>query len=398
MTHRGKAIVAGGSIGGLLAGAALMKAGWEVVVYERSQIPLAGRGAGIVTHETLFEALRTVGASTADLGVHLERRIAIDKDGKFVASVDYPQVVTSWDRLHNILREKFDMETYRLGHALAGFEADDNGVVARFMNGHVDQADVLVGADGFRSSVRAALLPEVTPQYSGYVVWRTVIDEARLPTEVHKQIFNEFCFFMPANSQVVAYPIAGLGNDLREGHRRYNFVWYVPAPEDELDEMLTGPDGRRYDLTIPPPEVRNTVVEAMKAYANETLPEVLSQVVMLGERAFFTPIYDHWSPTMAQGRVALTGDAACVARPHVGMGVTKAAQDALALANHVSLASPVEALKAYSAERVPRSKAAFERSRKLGDAIFSGGAAANPDGGNHPDAQMLMVETASDKF
>ena len=65
----GHAIIAGGSIGGLFAAAALLRAGWEVDVYERSPVPLAGRGAGIVTHPELIMALEAVGADTSALGV-----------------------------------------------------------------------------------------------------------------------------------------------------------------------------------------------------------------------------------------------------------------------------------------------------------------------------------------
>ena len=97
--------------------------------------------------------------------------------------------------------------------------------------------------------------------------------------------------------------------------------------------------------------------------------------------------------------MALSGDAACVARPHVGMGVTKAAQDALALAQHLS-DKPVEAaLKAYSEERVSASRAAFERSRMLGRYIFEPAATGdNSDGANNPNMDEILRLTAIADF
>ena len=98
------AIISGGSIGGLFAATALLKAGWHVDIYERTEVELSGRGAGIVTHDTLNNALRAVGADLTDLGVQVQDRVAFHKDGSRVATLPYPQIVTSWDRIHQMLR------------------------------------------------------------------------------------------------------------------------------------------------------------------------------------------------------------------------------------------------------------------------------------------------------
>ena len=63
------AIVSGGSIGGLFAATALLRAGWTVDVYERADVELAGRGAGIVTHDELIEALAAVGAVSTSTAI-----------------------------------------------------------------------------------------------------------------------------------------------------------------------------------------------------------------------------------------------------------------------------------------------------------------------------------------
>ena len=115
----GTAIICGGSIGGLFAAAALRAKGWQVDVYERSAVELAGRGAGIVTHDILIDALNSVGAGTEALGVDVHDRVAFDLQGRVVASLAYFQTVTSWDRIHQLLRRILPDRHHHLGCAVA---------------------------------------------------------------------------------------------------------------------------------------------------------------------------------------------------------------------------------------------------------------------------------------
>ena len=393
------AIICGGSIGGLFAAAALRAKGWQVDVFERSAVELAGRGAGIVTHDILIDALNNVGAGAQALGVDVHDRVAFDLDGEIVASLPYFQTVTSWDRIHQLLRRILPDEHHHLGRAVAGYSQSEEGVEVRFENGETARADILVGCDGFRSVVRNQMLPQITPQYSGYVVWRALANEADFSAELLELIFGKFGFFLPTGTQIVGYPIAGTGNDLRPGHRRYNFVWYAPVSAQQLADMLTDESGRHHALSIPPPLIREAVLQRMEREAKEILPQAFVEMLAQSERPFFTPIYDHHSPRMAEGRVALAGDAACVARPHVGMGVTKAASDALSLARQLEQGSVEDALEAYSAERVPAAKAAFNRSRRLGGFIFEDPAiGTNHDGRSNPNLEEIMRNTAIADF
>lgn len=391
----GKALVCGGSIGGLFAAAALRRVGWQVEVFERTGVELSGRGAGIVTHDVLIAALDAVGVDVSDLGVAVTDRVTWDLAGNEVGRLRLPQVVTSWDRIHRGLRRLMPEGTHHLGRGVAGYEQDADGVTLRFADGTQARGDVLVGTDGFRSAIRAQMLPEVQPIYSGYVVWRTLAHEADLPEWVRAEVFPHFGFHLPTGGEFVGYPIAGPENDLRPGHRRYNFVWYMPVEPRALRDMLTDASGVLHAVSIPPPLVREDVVAAMKAAAEARLARPFVEILRVSERPFFTPIYDHVSHVMAEGRVALAGDAACVARPHVGMGVTKAACDALALARHLDGAADVAAaLAAYSAERVPEAEKAWMRSRRLGAHIFDDPPGGNADGANNRHLDEIMRETA----
>lgn len=387
-----RAVIAGGSIGGLFVALILQKAGWKVQVLERVPVELSGRGAGIVTHDLLIQLIAAAGAPIADLGVPTEYRVAHDIDGAEVARHHMPQIVTSWDRVHSILRARMPEGSYVLGRNVTGYHDTGSGVEVLVSDGTRIEADLLVGADGFRSVVRARMLPTVQPEWSGYVVWRALAAEADLPERVRRELFPHFGFYLPDGQQVISYPIAGLGNDLRSGHRRFNFVWYAPVEPGRLPDMLTDASGQLHELSIPPPLIRDAIIEDMRNRAESTLSRPYREVLRVADRPFFTPIYDHLSPVMASGHVALAGDAACVARPHVGMGVTKAAGDAEALARHLQSRSVPEALAAYSAERQPAARIAWETARRLGGYVF--GAAGRTDGRAHPWETELIAETA----
>lgn len=389
----GHAIISGGSIGGLFAAALLRRVGWQTTVLERSKVELSGRGAGIVTHDRLIELIALTGASIEDLGVQVEERVAFDIDGATVARLPSPQIVTSWDRVHSLLRALCPEGSYRLNQLVSGYRQGTDKVTVLTEEGELE-ADLLVGADGFRSAVRGQMHPSVQPAYSGYVVWRALADEAALSPELRVQVFGHFGFFLPTGTQILGYPIAGPGNDLRPGHRRYNFVWYAPVPQEDLSDMLTDATGHRHDVTIPPPLIRPEVLARMQEFAARHLAAPFLEILARAERPFFTPIYDHHSPTMAEGRVALAGDAACVARPHVGMGVTKAACDAEALARALA-AMPVEAaLQAYSAERTPEALMARDTGQRLGRYIFDGDVARNRGGRDNPNLMTILRDTA----
>ncbi len=158
-------------------------------------------------------------------------------------------------------------------------------------------------------------------------------------------------------------------NDLRPGHRRYNFVWYRPASEErELPRLLTDDNGRTHALSIPPPLIsRDRVIAGMRADARaRARAAVQRDARALCEQPFLQPIYDLEVPRMAFGRVAILGDAAFVARPHVGAGVAKAADDAMMLADALAAEDDMEAaLRALRAPRVSGGRAASSRGRGI---------------------------------
>lgn len=362
-----RAIVIGGSMSGLFSAAFLRQIGWDVDVYERSRVELVGRGAGITGHPELFQALVACGAGLDRLGVEVPKRIAIDKQGRVTEERPLRQILTSWDRLQRLLRTTIDESHYHLGWNFEHVDQDGSGVRVAFSGGRVEEADILVGGDGIRSSVRGQVAPEVQPIYAGYYIWRGAPNECDLSEKTLREIYPYFTFFLPPRQEVITYPIAGFNDDLTPGRRRFNFIWYRTADAAQLRDMLVDETGTQHEFSVPPPLVRKDLIAQMHADARETLPDTLLDAVMKIPQPFITPIYDFTAPSIVYGRVAMIGDAAANARPHMGFGMAKAGTDAQALAKHLSQNEDVDAaLAAYNAERQPLGNTIVLHGRKLG--------------------------------
>jgi 2-polyprenyl-6-methoxyphenol hydroxylase-like FAD-dependent oxidoreductase len=367
MPRSRRAVIIGGSMSGLFTAAFLRQVGWDVDVYERSPVELVGRGAGITTHPELMEALEKSGAGTESLGITVERRITIDRAGRVIGERHLPQILTSWDRLQRLLRETIDRAHYHLGHAFAHVEQHGSGVRVHFANGVVEDADLMIGGDGIRSSVRAQVAPDVQPIYSGYYIWRGAPNEADLAPQTLRDIFPYFVFFLPPRQQVIGYPISGFDNDLTPGKRRYNFIWYRVGDAATLKRMCVDEHGRQHEHSVPPPLIRKSLIAEMRAEAEAIMPPAFLDCLRNIAQPFFTPIYDFSAPQIVYGRIALVGDAGSSARPHMGFGVSKAGGDAQALAAALRDHDDIDrALAQYNAVRQPIGERIMRHGRKLG--------------------------------
>lgn len=367
MVRQRRALVIGGSMSGLLAGIMLRRCGWDVDIFERVDSELAGRGAGIVAQDQLIARINGLGLDTTDLGVRVTTREILDSAGRVTATIECPQVLTAWERVYRVLRDAFPSERYHRGRGLTAFEHSKKSIRIYLSDGSAEDGDVLIGADGLRSTVRQQCLPDVLPLYAGYCAWRALLPERAFPPAIHRDLFDLMAFCLPPGEQFLGYPVAGPDNDLRVGQRRYNVVWYRPADEaTDLPWLLTDGDGVTHSISIPPPLIRHEAIAAMRAAAEEVLAPQFRAIVRLIDEPILQPIYDLATPQLAFGRAALIGDAAFVARPHVAAGVSKAADDAAVLAEALRADDVEAALRRYEAERLPVGHRIIERARHLG--------------------------------
>ena len=386
------ATIIGGSMAGLFAATALSKKGWDISIHEKVPVPLSGRGAGIATYDELANLVFKATNNNNVLGTTAKSRVSLDINGKIINSYDYPQVYTSWQYLFSILREQISNDDYFMGDDCIKIEQNEDKAIAFFENGKKKETDLIIVANGIKSELRTYVDNKAYPQYAGYVGWRGVVNEEEISKNSLEILSNYFIVVLPFNQQIASYPIAGEGeNPFKIGERRINWIWYKPVPQKKLKEILLGKSGQQFEDGIPPNEIREEIVNDLFKEAEEKLPPQLVELVKITKQPLIQPIFDLQSMKMKNGRVVTIGDAAFTARPHVGMGVTKAAMDAFTLSEYLEDSNNLDDLDKWEQSRLKESQFIVNRSRKLGQYLSI---PKNNEDLIMPNVQNVLQDTA----
>jgi len=361
-----RAAVIGGSLGGLITALQLRDVGCDVQVFERSPVPLEGRGAGIVLHPVTTRYFEEHGL--LDLGrVSSSARILryLTREGDVLLEEPIVYRFTSYATLYAALVDFLEPERYHLGKDLVGFDQAGDEVVARFADGDADPFDLLVGADGIRSTVRSLLFPDLRPAYAGYVGWRGTLPEDRFPARPREELRDVLTYHVGERTHVLSYEIPAT-----EGAgRSMNWVWYRNLPDGRpLEALLTDRSGLRHDLSLPPGAVGDDHIEELREAAGD-LPPAFTDLVRATPSPFVQVIVDLEVPAMVRGRVCLVGDAAFALRPHIAAGTAKVAADARALADAIEEAGGgvPAALRAWEPGQLALGRATTARTREVGE-------------------------------
>jgi 2-polyprenyl-6-methoxyphenol hydroxylase-like FAD-dependent oxidoreductase len=237
-----RALIIGGSLGGLLAGNLLRQIGWDVDIFERSAHDLDSRGGGIVLQPEVIEVFRRVGVDirTIDLGVRSKYRTVFWPDGSIQSKHFAPQTQTSWSLVYTTLKAAFGDRNYHQAKTLVRIDQDPEAgtVTAQFEDGTRETGDLLIGADGGDSVVRQQCWPTMRPTYAGYLAWRGLLPEDAMPLAAREMLHGDFGFANNKDSHILGYLVPGEHNDVHPGHRLYNWVWYRVADERMLGEII----------------------------------------------------------------------------------------------------------------------------------------------------------------
>jgi 2,6-dihydroxypyridine 3-monooxygenase len=361
-----RAIVVGGSLGGLTAALVLRDRGWDVDVLERSPVLPQGRGTGIVAHPiTIRYLVERVGRAIGDIGVPARRLRYLDRDGSIAYERRCAYRFASYFELYRGLLDAFGTEHYHLSTELAHLDNRDHEVTLSLTTGDTMTADLVVCADGIRSTGRRIMVPEAEPVYAGYVAWRGTIDRDELSSDTVSILQDAITYRILPRGHLLTYPIPG-----PNGSELCNWLWYRNvAPGEPLTDLLTDCNGVKNELTVPPGSVQTRHLEELQSAADTELPAPLAELIRRSAEPFIQVIVDLTVPRMAFGRTCLIGDAAFVLRPHIGVGTAKAADDAWQLGN--ALLGPTTRhiplrLKAWEAQQLPVAQRAVQRTRVAG--------------------------------
>jgi 2-polyprenyl-6-methoxyphenol hydroxylase-like FAD-dependent oxidoreductase len=342
-------LIVGAGIGGLAAAIAVRRAGFNVEVHERAP-ELGALGAGLTIQPNAVLALRRLGVGEAleRAGSMLRVGGLLRWDGRAISELPRamgesmvkeagaPIIGIHRATLQELLLAALGRDVVQLDRACAGYEAHERGVRVHYASGASVDCDVLIGADGLRSAVRAQLVQDGDPVYAGYTSWRGVTsDRCGLPADAGGEMWGRGQRF---------------GGCAIDGGRFYWFaVANAPAGGREPDAQAT----------------KAQLLERFAGWGNRT-PELIASTP--AEAILRTDIADR--PPLArwgEGRVALLGDAAHPMTPNLGQGACQAIEDALVLGQELGRASSLEAgLRAYEAARLARANSVVVTSRKLG--------------------------------
>ncbi|AOJ64383.1 hypothetical protein WJ32_09375 [Burkholderia ubonensis] len=370
-----RAVVIGGSVGGLFTATALRAAGWRVKVFEQSPHDLDSRGGGIVLQPPIVRAFAFGGVPVPrDAGVDSVDRIYVDEHDRIVQRLHMPQTQTAWNVIYTALKRALPAGVVHAGESFERFEQDGNRVIVRFASGRVEQADLLVGADGGRSSVRAQLVPDARPAYAGYVAWRGLVDERELADSVLRVLRERFTFQQGDAHLFLTYLVPGRDGAVEPGERRVNWVWYRRLAPDRLPTLFLAQDGAQRDGSLPPGAMRDDNRLELVNAGRRMLAPTLAALVDATRAPFAQAIQDLAVDRMVFDRAVLLGDAACLVRPHTAAGVAKAAENAVDLAEalqDVTRGTAIDvALSRWEARQLAANASLSERGVSLGDRIM----------------------------
>ncbi|MGW2633592.1 FAD-dependent monooxygenase [Streptomyces chattanoogensis] len=335
------AIVVGGGIGGLAAGVALTRSGWQVKVLERAAT-FGEVGAGLSLWPNGLRALDAMG-----VGDQIREQALVETQagirntsGRWLSRTDTqelarrfgPVVMIHRAQLFDILRTALPAGALCAGATVTRISVRGRRVEVEHGKG-VSQADLLVAADGIDSTVRRSLWPQApAPRYAGYTAWRLVVDTGRrLSAGGESWGRGERVGIAPlTDGRTYLFCVANAperqhnpGNELAEMRRRFGH-WHDPIPQ-----LLTAADE-----------------EAVMRHDIYALPPLASFVT---------------------GRAALLGDAAHAMTPNLGQGANQALEDAVTLAGLLDAYPDVEsALATYDRHRRPRTQMIARRSHRIG--------------------------------
>jgi 2,6-dihydroxypyridine 3-monooxygenase len=356
--------IVGGSMGGLSLAWRLGEHGIAARVYERSTGLLAHQGAGLMLAGAMVETLGPGGTRP------VTRRVCLGAAGGVLREQRVEKHAVGWGDVYAALRRR--TRTVELYEDCPVRSVEIGPPRVRTDRRGEEVFDLVVGADGIGSVVRERLDPHFVPRNLGYVAVRGLVPRAALPAglpAVVQDLFDDaMAKVLLDGEHVTLYALPGADEHL-------NWMWYANVPPASLGRLLTDRQGHTHRWSMPAGAIDPVVEADLRALATERLPPWLGALVGATETVFLQPVFSGFAARVVAPGLALVGDAAHLAVPHVGGGVTLAVQDSLALADAIAAGGDAldTRLRRWADARLAVTRPRLEFAIRLGRSLQSGG-------------------------
>ena len=332
-----RVLIAGGGIGGLATAIALGDLGMDCLILEQST-QANESAAGLILWSNAVKALRFLGVEdqVEAKGSVIKQFAAVSAGERILARLDLAEIGRDAGavsicvlraELLKILSGKLRPGTVRSGARCVSFAVRGSAVIIHMADGSTRDGDVLIGADGIQSAVRAQLLGDEPPRYAGCTSWRGIAEGDWLP---------------PGTATTVI------------GHGEH--AWLFPCGPNRVYwfYVRNAPARANLDLAALGGKLPKSIARAVAATPRD---EILRNDIV--DR----PPSANWG----HGPMTLLGDAAHATAPYLGQGACQALEDAWALGTCLGTARPVEeSLRAYEQRRMSRTAMVTSESTRVG--------------------------------
>ncbi|NKY17908.1 FAD-dependent monooxygenase [Tsukamurella spumae] len=352
-------LIVGASLAGLTLALACAARGIPVRVVERAHARVRGGDGLKIQPESLA---RTVGF---DLAAEPSLPTSPAIDGAH--DLDLPQLV-SWSALYEWLRDhalRSPAITLTEGRNVTSVVDTGVGVRVTYDDGEQETVGAVVGADGYRSTVRAAVNPqEPFATYSGYITWRGLVDESTLSQPVDWPSSGGLWIVFSRGYRLIGAVNPGPDGSLEPGRRYINFAWFDAHRADLLRRTGSLTDDGAVVGTLNHRNISDEVRRDLLDLVPQVWPSPWAEAVATGvaDPAVLSgsPISEYLPERMARGSIAIIGDAAHSVSPMTGGGYASAMDDGAVLASLLQQRdgeSPAEVFAHFEALRLPRIRA-----------------------------------------
>ncbi len=359
-----KIAIVGGSVAGLSLAWALGRRGMDSTIFERSSGLLGHQGAGVMLGASLVRSLKLTDTRP------VTRRYYLGTDGQVLWEQPVDKYAAGWGNVYGVLRRNTADALIHESCPVA--DIDINPPRLNSLRRGEDRFDLIVGADGIGSVVRARLDPGFAPRYLGYVALRGLVPRAQLPKGMPASVED---LFDNAMAKLVMDGEHATLYGLPHRSEPLNWMWYMNVPEFDLARLLTDRNGQRHAWSLPPGALHAETEKELRAIAATRLPVWMNSLVVATETLFVQPIFSGIVKRMVGVGVVLIGDAAHLAVPHTGGGVTLAVEDSVALAEVIASSSDDREarLEAWAEGRRAAATTRLAFAIRLGRSLQTGG-------------------------